>query len=46
MYQTIRGRNGHLGLLIVPKNANVVDDVEHLRPVKFSSLLNYVKQYM
>ena len=35
MSQAIRGQGGHLIFLIVLKNANLVEDVEILLPIKF-----------
>ena len=35
MSQLIRGQGGHLVFPIVPKNTNLVEDVEILLPVKF-----------
>ena len=35
MSQPIRGKDGHLGFLIRPKNTNLVEDVVFLLPVKF-----------
>ena len=39
MSQPIRGRGGHLVFLIGPKNTNLVEDVDILRPVMFRSIL-------
>ena len=35
MSQPIRGRGGHLGFPIGPKNTNLVEHIEILLPVKF-----------
>ena len=35
MSRTIRGRGGHLGFPIGPKNTNLVDHIMILLPVKF-----------
>ena len=35
MSQPIRGRDGHLGFPINPKNTNLVEHIEILLPVKF-----------
>ena len=36
MSQPIRGQRGHIVFPIIPKNTNMVEDVEILLPIKFS----------
>ena len=36
MPQPIRGRGGHVGFLIAPKNINLLEDVEFLLSIKFN----------
>ena len=35
MFQSIRGKGGHLGFPIGTKNTNLIEGVEDLLPVKF-----------
>ena len=39
MFQPIRGQGGHLVFPIGPKNTNLVEDVDILRPDMFRSIL-------
>ena len=38
MYQSIRGKGGHLVFPIGPKNTNLEEDVDILLPVKFRGI--------